>query len=123
MPGNVQSYETRTARRGPKNSLLGQRELKVVMWQRTDKNGEIYTELGIEVAPGDVRKWPADLWSKALPVGPKLQRLLLEDRHPELAKRQPMEVTRPKAVTEGPGRGTPPPPAKLPKDFTEGVAQ
>lgn len=92
------------------------------MWQRTDKDGEIHTELGIEVAPGDIRKWPIDLWTKAQPVGPKLQRFLLEARHPETAQVTPVEVTRPKAVTEGPGRGGPPPaPAKLPKDFAEGT--
>lgn len=117
MAGRVKGYETVTARRGPKNTLMGQKELTVLMWQRTDKNGEIHTEIGVEVAPGDVRKWPADLWSKAQPVGSKLQELLLRQRHPEVAP-APQEVKRPQAQTEGPGREPSP---TLPKDFASGA--
>ena len=89
------------------------------MWQRTDKNGEIHTEIGFEVAPGDIRKWPVDMWSKAQPPAKKLQRMLLEQRHPDIAKQTPQdEVTRPKAVTPGPGLPEAPVAAsKLPKDF------
>jgi hypothetical protein len=86
------------------------------MWQRTDKDGLVHTEVGIEVKPGDIRKWPSDLWQKAQPVGNKLQYLLLQERHPELAKEvQQQEPVRAQAVTPGPGR--PEPTVNLPADF------
>jgi hypothetical protein len=115
MGGEVRGYETKRVRRAAKNVLLGVKLIPVLMWQRTDRRGDIHTEIGIEVQPGDIRKLPGDIWDKAQPVGAKLQRLLVEERHPELAVKE--SVTRPQAVTPGPGRPEPQP--KFPGDFDQ----
>lgn len=102
MPGKVQSYETTHAKKGPKNTLLGVKPVPLLMWQITDRKGNIHTELGVEMAPGNVRKFPADLMKQSGPVNDKLQRLLLEKLHPNMAE----------ANDEGPEEA---PPGRTPK--------
>jgi hypothetical protein len=86
MPGKVQSYETTQIKKGPKNKLLGVRPVRIMLWQLTDRKGSVHTELGIELEPGKILKFPADLLKEARPVNDKLQQLLLEQLHPELVK-------------------------------------
>ena len=86
MGGRVQSYETAKTRKGPKNTLLGVKAVPLLMWQLTDKKGNIMTELGVELEPGKIRKFPPDLMKQSGPVNDKLQRMLLEKLHPELAE-------------------------------------
>ena len=108
MPGKVQSYETSQVRKGPKNTLLGVKPVPLLMWQMTDRKGNIHTELGVEMEPGKIRKFPADLLKQALPVNDKLQKLLFDRLHPELAE----------ANEDGPEAA---PPGRTPK--TEAVAR
>jgi len=77
----VQGFEHQQKRRGPKNILIGVRPLPLLMWQRTDKDGIVQTELGVEITPGDIRKLPTDLWNKSGPVNAKLQKLLAKELH------------------------------------------
>ena len=86
MAGKVQSYETTQIRKGPKNALLGVRPVRMMLWQITDRKGSVHTELGVEIEPGKILKFPADLLKEARPVNDKLQIMLLEQLHPELAK-------------------------------------
>ena len=85
MPGKIQSNETTQTKKGPKNTLLGVKPLPLLMWQLTDRKGNIHTELGVEMSPGNIRKLPTDIMKNAGPVGNKLQQLLFEKLHPEQA--------------------------------------
>lgn len=118
MAGKIQSYETPKVRKGPKNTLLGVRSIPLLMWQVTDRKGVITTALGFEVEPGQIRRFPMELSKKSLPVGDKLQKLLLEQLHPELVEANEGGPTAappgriPKAVAA----------ARMPKDIDVGVS-
>jgi len=77
------------------------------------------TELGVEMEPGKVRKFPNDLMKQSFPVGDKLQKLLFEHLHPDLA-----ETNEDGPEAAPPGR-TPKATAatRMPKDIDVGGAQ
>ena len=84
MPGKIQSYETIQSKKGPKNTLLGVKTVPLLMWQFTDRKGNVHTELGVEMSPGNVRKFPTDVIKNSGVVGEKLQGMLFSQLHPQL---------------------------------------
>ncbi len=101
-------FESKRKKRGPKNVLLGVMTTPLLLWQRTDKDGEIHTELGVEVKPGDVRRLPPDLWNKSQPVNNNLQEMLATSLHGKKAVETPAAKPRSKEAAK----------AQLPPEIT-----